>query len=231
MDNSKGRLHREHGMRGAHVHPFHGAPGSVQTKQPIAFLDRDGVLNYGREGYVNSSDELELLPGAAQSVAKLIEAGFAICVVTNQSPVMRGLWGLDRLQSIHEHLQRALLEEHHEAVLDMVITCPHRRRDMCSCRKPQPGMLALGHRLLREQGSYEPISMGLHQIDQEEVNWWSSKPHPPNMLDTMVGDRRSDMGAGWAYGARLFRVNAHVGLASVVDRVLERSNKGDEFQP
>ena len=75
------------------------------------------------------------------------------------------------------------------------------------------------------------FSSNLHSITEQSVNWWGEKPVPFHPLDLMVGDRRSDMGAGWAYGARLFRVNAHVGLASVVDRVVERSNMGDEFQP
>ena len=34
----------------------------------------------------------------------------------------------------------------------------------------------------------------------------------------MVGDRRSDMGAGWAYGARLFRVPADKGLIEIASR-------------
>jgi len=50
-------------------------------------------------------------------------------------------------------------------------------------------------------------------------------------LDAMVGDRRTDMGAGWAYGARLFRVSRDVGLVQVEQRVLDRNDKGDSFQP
>ena len=47
----------------------------------------------------------------------------------------------------------------------------------------------------------------------------------------MVGDRRSDMGAGWAVGARLFRVSAHLGLSSVVGRVVNPDDEGDPFEP
>ena len=218
-------------MQGAHVHAFRAALGSIPSSQPIAFVDRDGVLNHGREGYVNNPEQLMLLPGVEESVAKLNQAGFAVCVVTNQSPLMRGLWGFERLESIHEHLQSVLLEGHSEAVLDAVITCPHRRRDMCSCRKPQPGMLHLGNQLLRYDGPSASMTNGLHETGTNDVDWWSPKPVPPNALDTMVGDRHSDMGAGWAYGARLFRVNPHLGLASVVDRIVDLTQPGDEFQP
>ena len=67
----------------------------------IAFLDRDGVLNIGSENYINKPDELIILPGAADCVARLRQAGFRICVVTNQSPVGRGLWSSENLRLIH----------------------------------------------------------------------------------------------------------------------------------
>ena len=37
----------------------------------IAYLDRDGVLNVGREDYVKSVDEVVMLPGAGNAVAAL----------------------------------------------------------------------------------------------------------------------------------------------------------------
>ena len=40
----------------------------------IAYLDRDGVLNVGSEDYINSVDELEVLPGAASAVARIRNA-------------------------------------------------------------------------------------------------------------------------------------------------------------
>ena len=47
----------------------------------------------------------------------------------------------------------------------------------------------------------------------------------------MVGDRRSDMGAGWAFGARLYRVPAALGLCFISDRWVDKSDLGDSFQP
>ena len=46
-------------------------PGNTDWAGKIAYLDRDGVLNKWREGYVNSADELELLPGAGHAVGLL----------------------------------------------------------------------------------------------------------------------------------------------------------------
>ena len=59
----------------------------------IAFLDRDGVLNYGSPNYINSPDELEIIAGAKEAIADLRMLGYRIAITTNQSAIMRGLWG------------------------------------------------------------------------------------------------------------------------------------------
>ena len=68
----------------------------------IAYLDRDGVLNIGREDYVKNVDELVLLEGAGDAVAALRKAGYRIVVVTNQSPVNRGMFSHDDLADINQ---------------------------------------------------------------------------------------------------------------------------------
>jgi D-glycero-D-manno-heptose 1,7-bisphosphate phosphatase len=187
---------------------------------PIAFLDRDGVLNYGREGYVNNPSQMKIIPGAGDSIARLRKAGYTICVVTNQSPIMRGLWNVEQLHLIHQELRTQLVNENSEAVIDMILTCPHRNRDRCGCRKPWPGMLRTGHELLRNQ-----------RVTHASIDWAGIKPDAWNPLDTMVGDRKSDMGAGWAVGARTFEVSSQYGLPQVIERVLDRRDTGDEYDP
>ena len=194
--------------------------GEGWAKGPIAFLDRDGVLNYGREGYVNNPSQMNVIPGAGHAIAQLRESGFTICVVTNQSPIMRGLWGVEQLHTIHEELRKQLLNENKDAVIDMILTCPHRNRDRCGCRKPWPGMLRTGHELLRNQ-----------RVLHSKIDWAGSKPNSWNPLDTMVGDRKSDMGAGWAVGARTFEVSSQQGLPQVINRVLDRLDSGDDYDP
>ena len=39
------------------------------------------------------------------------------------------------------------------------------------------------------------------------------------------------MGAGWAYGARLFRVQGQVGLVQAIERIIDENEEGDVFQP
>ena len=87
----------------------------------IAYLDRDGVLNVGSENYINSPEELVVFPNTANSVAALRESGFRVCVVTNQSPVGRGLWSDENLHSIHKKLRELLLSENSNAHLDLIL--------------------------------------------------------------------------------------------------------------
>ena len=49
-------------------------------------------------------------------------------------------------------------------------------------------------------------------------------------FDFIVGDRKSDLGAGWARGIRLFKVNPNIGLVQVIDRILD-DRTWRPFQP
>lgn len=177
----------------------------------IAFLDRDGVLNYGSPNYINSPEELEIMDGAKEAVTELRRLGYRIAITTNQSAIMRGLWGEDTIHAIHRKLQNEIGE------IDVIMTCPHRSRDQCQCRKPQPGMLNEASTIIRNKSHPKP-------------NWWGEKPEPHHPLDLMVGDRNSDMGAGWAIGARLFQVDENIGISQVIDRIKENDD-GDNFRP
>ena len=219
-------------MRGAYVQWFTNENRPQVNGRPLIFLDRDGVLNLGRQGYVNTPAELELLPGAAQAVGALRRAGYLICVVTNQSAISRGKWDHHRLTEIHTTLLDALQLGDPDAHIDLVITCPHKYEDDCRCRKPMPGMLLLGRSLLNQDSSHNLESTSeMHKIPHYNVDWWGEKPTSIHPLDAMVGDRRSDMGAGWSQGVRLFRVNQYRGLIDVIERILDESDTGDKFQP
>ena len=183
----------------------------VEWNGAIAFIDRDGVLNYGSPNYINSPEELRIIKGSKEAIIALRSLGYRIVIVTNQSAIMRGKWGEDTIKSIHSKLQKEV------GNFDVLMTCPHRNRDRCNCRKPKPGMLNRASQIIRGEC-------------QSEVNWWGPKPKPIHPLDLMVGDRKSDMGAGWAVGARLFQVEEDVGITSVIERIIQ-DDAGDEFNP
>ena len=225
-------------MRGviAQITPDFSIPKKADFHGGIAFLDRDGVLNVGYSTYVNSPEEVEMLPGAGISVATLRREGWKICIVTNQSPIMRGLWNEQTLHDINDELRKQLLEEDDEAHIDVILACPHRSRDRCACRKPYPGMLFLGSEILRG-GNYDNSNLrdgkGIIAIDSKrrDVDWWGEKIQPPHRLDLMIGDRKCDLGVAWAYGARSFRANPDIGIAGQINEMIDQGNEGVTFNP
>ena len=118
--------------------------GSLQTKAPVVFLDRDGTLN--REvDRVSSADTLVVLDGVAEAIARLNRSEYRTVVITNQPVIARGDCDEAELRRIHNKLE-SMLGEHH-AYLDAIYYCPHHpdsgfpgeRRELkirCDCRKP-----------------------------------------------------------------------------------------------
>ena len=117
----------------------------MKDLRPAVFLDRDGTLT-AEADWVRSEADIALLPSAADAVALLTEAGFAVVVATNQSAVARGIVTEERLAEIHAHMVREL--ERKGGRVAGVFACPHHPtegrppyRRTCDCRKPKPGML------------------------------------------------------------------------------------------
>lgn len=109
-----------------------------QQKRRYAVLDRDGTIIFERH-YLSDPDLVELLPGAVEGLRQMLAMGLGLVVVTNQSPIGRGYFGLDTLERIHQRLEVMLAEE--DICLDHIYFCPHRPDEHCSCRKPETGML------------------------------------------------------------------------------------------
>jgi D-glycero-D-manno-heptose 1,7-bisphosphate phosphatase len=112
--------------------------GLANMKRAV-FLDRDGVINRAilRDGkpYPPADlAELEILPGVADALHLLQEAGWLLIVVTNQPDVARGTTPLADVEAINAHLQYCL-------PIDEFRTCYHDSSDGCNCRKPLPGAL------------------------------------------------------------------------------------------
>lgn len=159
------------------------------TKSAI-FLDRDGTIN--REvHHLHRLDQFELIPGALESVKLLYDADHKIVVITNQSAVARGLLDLDGLAEIHAEMLQRLQDV--GVTVDGIYHCPHHPtagigvyRQVCECRKPQPGMLL--------QAATEL------DIDLER--------------SFMVGDNLTDLLAGIAAGCRTVLVRTGHGQKS-----------------
>ena len=159
----------------------------MRTLRPAIFLDRDGVLIEDSH-YLGDRSRVRLVPAAAEAVAALNRAGWAVVVVTNQSGVARGMFSEADVVAVHDHL--ADLLRGYSARIDAFHHCPHHPdgdvaeyRVACECRKPEAGML------LRAAAD-----LGLDLA----ASW-------------MIGDRVSDLQAGAAAGCRTALVRTGYG--------------------
>ncbi len=143
---------------------------------PIAFLDRDGVVNADK-GYVHLIDDFEWMPGALAAIKYLNSHGFIVAVVTNQSGIGRGFYGEEEFM----FLTLWMLKEVDLAggKVDVVYYCPHHPDSAdaeyhaaCRARKPGPGML--------------------ERADEEFLM--------DRSRSFLIGNRDSDIGAANAFG-------------------------------
>ena len=158
---------------------------------PAVFIDRDGTLNEEVE-YLSRPEDVVLIPGAREAVARLNAQGIPVLVVTNQAGIGRGLYGWPAFQAVSDRIAALLAEG--GAHLDGVYVAPHHPKGLGRYghpdhpdRKPNPGMLL---RAARERG----IDLGR--------SW-------------MIGDKDLDLGAGRNAGCRVALVRT--GYGSSVD--------------
>lgn len=162
--------------------------------QKAVFLDRDGVLVHDR-GIVTQRNQLLVMERVPEALLMLKRQGYLLIVVTNQAVVARGLLSLKDLDSIHQYMEKLLLEQGAPA-LDAIYCCPHHPnanvkdfRLICACRKPKPGMLM-------------KAALDL-EIDLRK--------------SYMIGDRLSDILAGQLAGCHTFLVKTGQHLASPIE--------------
>ena len=158
---------------------------------PAVFLDRDGTLN-AEVGYLHRPEDVVLIPGALEAVARLNAAGIPVLVVTNQAGIGKGRYGWEDFHAVMARIEQLLAAG--GAHLDGVYAAPHHPRGQGTYahpdhpdRKPNPGMLL---RAAAEHG----LDLGR--------SW-------------MVGDKELDLQAGRNAGCRVALVRT--GYGSGVD--------------
>ncbi len=105
------------------------------------FVDRDGVLNRYLPGrYVQTPDELVVLPGVPQAVRRLNDAHIPVVVISNQQGVGKGLMTEMDLMRVEQRLAHVLKAEA-GAHLDACLYCTDLKSANSPRRKPAPGML------------------------------------------------------------------------------------------
>ena len=198
---------------------LHTLPIKGQWQGKIAYLDRDGVIIRGFEDYVNSPDEVEVLPGAPQAIGDLRREGFRICIVTNQSPVGRGIWSRENLANIHDRVRSEIISADSDAILDLTLHSPYAPWHNSWARKPNPGMLEAGRQIIEAAESRTLLSEGDIKFGDE----WKNRPSEANSV--MVGDRNVDMEAAKSFGVRSFKCDPDKGLNEGMSEILVRENE------
>jgi D-glycero-D-manno-heptose 1,7-bisphosphate phosphatase len=124
----------------------------VTQSVPAIFLDRDGTINVDH-GYVHEIDNFQFIDGVIDACRELKKMGFALVLVTNQSGIARGMFSEDQFMYLTEWMDWSLADR--DVDFDGIYFCPHHPeaaveeyRQVCDCRKPQPGMLLQAQREL-----------------------------------------------------------------------------------
>ncbi|WP_020592478.1 D-glycero-alpha-D-manno-heptose-1,7-bisphosphate 7-phosphatase [Kiloniella laminariae] len=121
------------------------APNSSEPR-PALFLDRDGVI-VEEVNYLHKAEDLVLVAGAAEVIAKANRLKIPVVIVTNQAGIAYGYFGWQEFEVVQNKLHREL--EALGATVDAVYACPFHQKgetiwshaDDHEARKPNPGML------------------------------------------------------------------------------------------
>lgn len=121
-------------------------------RRRAAFVDRDGTL-IEDPGFLSDPAKVKLLPGTAQAVRRLNQAGLAVVAVTNQSGIARGVITMEQYEAVHARLVQLLAGA--GARLDGAYVCPHHPdiTGPCECRKP-------GTKLFRDAATELSLDLG-----------------------------------------------------------------------
>lgn len=105
-----------------------------------AFLDRDGVINVDK-GYLFRIEDFEYISGAIDGMKKLMNNGYILVVITNQSGIARGFFTEDDFNALNSWMINDLHKK--GVIIQKTYYCPHHEeavvekyREKCECRKP-----------------------------------------------------------------------------------------------
>lgn len=142
------------------------------------FLDRDGTINED-PGYLSKTEDFVFLPQGIEGLKILQELGYALVVVTNQSGIARGYFTLDDLEKVHDHMTKGLEEQ--GVKLDGIYYCPHH---------PEKGLPQYVEKCLCRKPGWALLERAAQELDLDLANSY------------MIGDKLSDLGAGWGAGCQ-----------------------------
>jgi rfaE bifunctional protein nucleotidyltransferase chain/domain len=111
-------------------------PAHPDHAKGLVLLDRDGTLV---KDATFDPGQVELLPGVAESLKRLQDAGYTLCIVSNQQGIGLGYFGYRDFIDGNRKLLRLLGKE--GIAIRKIYFCPHSLGEPCDCRKPAPGLI------------------------------------------------------------------------------------------
>ena len=153
------------------------------------FLDRDGVLNFER-GYTHILEDFVILPNVIEVLQLLIEKGYLLVVVSNQSGIAKGLY----LQSETELLHHYLVDEFNEhgiSLAEIYYCIHHPDVGNCICRKPN--------------SLFVEKALARFNIDASQSYF--------------IGDKERDTQAGEKAGVKGILIEANTSLKNILNQI------------
>ncbi|MBC8324590.1 MAG: HAD family hydrolase [Verrucomicrobia subdivision 3 bacterium] len=135
------------------------------------FLDRDGTLNIERH-YLHDPNQLEIIPGTGSALRRLMDAGFALFIVTNQSGIGRGYYQEADMHAVNEKMAKTLATD--GVRFEKIYFAPESPEAESLGRKPSPKFL---------QDAAAEFDIDLAQ-------------------SYMIGDKTADLQCGWNAGVK-----------------------------
>lgn len=102
--------------------------------KPALFLDRDGTL-IKDNGYIKDIKKVVFYPFTFDVLRKL-QQKYLLFIFTNQAGVGKGLVTMQEMESVNSYFLDQLQQQ--QINISKVFICPHKKEDLCDCRKPKP---------------------------------------------------------------------------------------------
>ena len=129
-------------------------------KKKAIFLDRDGTINI-EKNYLHKIEDFQYEYKVPKALRLLKTLGYLLIVVTNQAGIGRGYYTEGDLEILNDFLIKE--SKKIGGQIEKIYYCPHHPTEgighykkVCSCRKPENGMLEKGIREfdIDRNGSY-----------------------------------------------------------------------------
>lgn len=109
----------------------------LSSRSKAVFLDRDGTVIVDKVE-TRRIEDLEFFEDI-KSLKGLMDEGFLLVVVTNQSGIGKGHYSEEEMMTFNDYMVLKLKEQ--GIIIDALYYCPHTNEDNCQCKKPKDGML------------------------------------------------------------------------------------------